>query len=269
VQEAIEPQQGTRVGQGKPARSNFKLAQSPDPRWKMYLVRDLITPLRVAYFPIILWAGLCLTTGAALTLVWNLLQSFVFGAPPYNMSPEQVGYLNFGMAVGLILGTLTAGPLSDYTAQKLAQRNNGVWEAEMRLPALIPYFVIITTGTIIGAIGLQRLWPWEVIVIFGFGSAGLMLSSLPTIAIAYAVDCYRPISGEIMVVGTIIKNCAGFSFSYWLPELGLTKGLDLPVYTWYAFCMLAFLLAVPLYFWGKQMRMMTRNSFVHQLDATL
>jgi predicted MFS family arabinose efflux permease len=64
----------------------------------------------------VLWAGLCLTTGAALTLVWNSTQSFVYSLAPYDLNAEQVGYLNFGMAVGLLFGTLTARPLSDWMA---------------------------------------------------------------------------------------------------------------------------------------------------------
>ena len=264
-----EAQHSQVLGQGGPKKGHFKVAQSPDPRWKSYLVRDLIVPLRISYYPIVLWAGLCLTTGACLTLVWNILQSFVFAAAPYGFTPEEVGYLNFGMAIGLIIGTLTAGPLSDWVARKLTQRNGGVFEAEMRLPALIPYFILITTGTVVAAVGLQREWSWVIIVVFGFGTAGMMLSSVPTIAIAYAVDCYRPVSGEIMVVGTIIKNCTGFSFSYWLPELGLEQGFMVPVLVFYAFCLLAFLLAVPLYFWGKRLRLLTRESHVHKLEECL
>ncbi|GAM87947.1 hypothetical protein ANO11243_059750 [Dothideomycetidae sp. 11243] len=257
------------LGHGKPKKANFKVIQPRDPRWKSHLVRDFIVPLRISSYPIVLWAGLCLTTGACITLVWNILQSFVFAAPPYNFTTAQVGYVNFAAAVGLIIGTLTAGPLSDWVAHKLTQRNGGVFEAEMRLPALIPYFIIITIGTVVAAVGLQREWPWAVIVILGFGAAGMMLSSVPTIAIAYAVDCYKPVSGEIMVVGTIIKNCTGFSFSYWVPELGEAKGFMVPVLVFYAFCILAFLLPIPIYFWGKRLRLMTADSPVHKLEEIL
>lgn len=36
----------------------------------------------------------------------------------------------------------------------------------------------------------------------GLGFSGLALTSIPTISVAYAVDCYKTISGEIMVVAT-------------------------------------------------------------------
>lgn len=266
---ATSQQEQSILGRGGPVKRQFMPYQRPDPRWKSYLVRDVLVPFRIAYYPIVLYAALCLTVAADLTLVWNISESFVFGAPPYNFSPQSVGFTNFGMAGGLILGMLTAGPLSDYVVARAVRRNNGIREAEMRLPALVPYFIIITIGVSIAAAGLKYEWPWAVIVIFGFGSAGLALSSIPTIGITYAIDCYKPISGEIMVVGTVIKNTAGFSFAYWLPDLGLTQGFHVPLLAWYAFVVLTFLCAVPLYLWGKRLRQMTRDSHVHALEEIL
>jgi hypothetical protein len=88
-----------------------------------------------------------------------------------------------------MVGVVTAGPFSDWVAQKLTIRNNGVREAEMRLPALIPYFFLITIGLIVGCIAYQRLWSWPIILIFGYRLTGLSVTTVPTIAIAYAIDC--------------------------------------------------------------------------------
>lgn len=41
-------------------------------------------------------------------------------------------------------------------------------------------------------VGLKEGWPWQVVIIIGFGGIGLSTASLPTIAITYAVDCVRP-----------------------------------------------------------------------------
>jgi hypothetical protein len=70
----------------------------------------------------------------------------------------------------------------------------------MRLPALIPFICFYVISHVVGAVGYSRAWPWPAIVICGFGFCGFTATSIPAIGIAYAVDCYKPISGEIMVV---------------------------------------------------------------------
>lgn len=57
--------------------------------------------------------------------------------------------------------------------------------------------------------GLQRKWPWSAIIVVGFGFVGLQVVAIPTIAITYAIDCYKPISGEIMATATVCKNTFG------------------------------------------------------------
>jgi hypothetical protein len=89
----------------------------------------------------------------------------------------------------------------------------GIREAEMRLPALIPYVILTGISTIIRGIVYERFWDWEIICVIGYGLTGLSVTTIPTIAIAYAIDCYKPISGEIIVVATIVKNTCGFGMS--------------------------------------------------------
>lgn len=95
----------------------------------------------------------------------------------------------------------------------------------MRLPVLIPYFVTSLIGIIIGGLVYERQWHWPVILIFGYGLTGLCVTTVPTIAIAYAVDCYKPIAREIMVVATVLKNTCGFAMSNWVPPLTARAGL--------------------------------------------
>lgn len=93
---------------------------------------------------------------------------------------------------------------------KATAQNRGVREAEMRLPAPIPYFVATVIGIIIGGAGYARVLGWPVILVIGYGFSGLCVTAVPTVAVAYTVECYKPVSGEIMVVATVIKNTCGF-----------------------------------------------------------
>jgi len=202
------------VGKGRPNKSQFSAIQRPDSRWKQYILHDLLTPFKVFFNPITFWAGLMLAGPADVLLIFNLDESQLLGAPPYLWNPSQVGYANFAFFVGGLVGVATGGPLSDWTAKRLTARNNGIREAEFRLPALIPFALITIILHIVGAVGTQQHWPWPAILICGYGFSGLSVTTVPTIAIAYAIDCFKPISGEIMIVATILKNLVGLHRSH-------------------------------------------------------
>ncbi|KAK4940470.1 hypothetical protein LTR10_019454 [Elasticomyces elasticus] len=254
------------LGKGRPCKRQFLPMQQPDPQWRSFLVRDFFSPLRIVFYPIVLWGALTMTTAANLVLYYNLTESELLSA--YGWSPAKVGYSNFALVVGSVIGCSTAGPFSDWVMTRATARNNGVREAEMRLVALAPFAIIATIGVAITGVALTKgtSWPWGVLVVIGYGSAGLCLASLPTIGLAYAVDCYKPITGELMVVTTVLKNTTGFSMSYWVPYLAKKDGFLTPLMVWYTFTAVVMLLAIPLYFWGKSLRRITRNSPVHRFE---
>jgi hypothetical protein len=252
------------VGKGRPSKPQFTLWQSPDPNWKRFLIRDTISSITVFSFPIILWAGLNVAGPANVLLYWNLTESAILGSHPYNFTPSAVGYSNFAFVVGGVVGLLTAGPFSDWIVMRATRANNGIREAEMRLPALIPYFFTSVAGIIIGGVGYSEKWSWLVVIVIGYGFSGLCVTAVPTIAVAYAVDCYRPISGEIMVVATVIKNSCGFAMSYWVFPLAGREGWVVPAMVQLALMAGPMVLGVPMYFGGGRcLRRVTRNSAVH------
>ncbi|KAJ5101266.1 transmembrane transporter [Penicillium alfredii] len=254
----------SQYGRGRPSMKQFMPWRKPDPRWKSFLIRDILSPFRVFFYPIIFWAALNLAGPANLLLFWNLTESSFLSEPPYNFSSSGVAYSNFAFFIGGTIGLVTAGPFSDWIADRATRKNNGVREAEMRLPALIPFFITTVIGVVVGGIGYERQWAWPIILVFGYGLTGLSVTTVPTISIAYAVDCYKPISGEIMVVATVVKNTCGFSMSYWVEPLAERKGLIAPAMVEFALTVGPLVLALPLYFYGKRLRGMTRHSKVHQ-----
>ncbi|KAF2644118.1 MFS general substrate transporter [Massarina eburnea CBS 473.64] len=260
------------VGHGRPSRKQFMPFQKPDSAWKSFVVRDIWTPIKVFFNPIIFWAGLMLAGPADLVLFFNLTESPVLAAPPYNFTPEQVGYTNFAFVVGALLGLATAGPLSDWIAARATVKNNGVREAEMRLPALCFYMIITILSVILGGIAYQRQWAWGHIIVWGYGFAGLSVTTVPTICIAYAIDCYKPIAGEIMVVATVCKNFIAFSYSYWIFDLAYSSkdGWITPAMVIFACTLGPALFAFPLYYgFGKRIRRWTRNSNVHRMEEMI
>ena len=271
VQRSSTSEKDTRtyLGRGRPSKKLFKLSQRPDSRWKSFLLRDIFSPLYLSLFPIVFWAGLNVAGPANLLLYWNLTESLVLANPPYNFSPGAVGYANFAFVVGGMIGLATAGPLSDWAAKKMTIRNNGIREAEMRLLALIPYFVTSIVGIVVGAVAYQRQWQWPIILVIGYSLTGLCVTSVPAIAIAYAIDCYKPAAGEIMVVATVLKNTCGFAMSYWVPPLAEREGLITPTMVQFALVIGPMLLGIPMYLFGKKLRKLTRNSAVHRFEAEI
>ncbi|KAF2726042.1 MFS general substrate transporter [Polychaeton citri CBS 116435] len=262
------------VGRGRPSKAQFGPVQKPDSRWMNFIVRDLTTPFVVFFNPIIFWAGLMVAGPADLLLLFNLTESGLLGSPVYGWNPSQVGYSNFAFFIGGLLGIATAGPFSDWLARWSTRRNNGVREAEMRLPAMIPYMVFFIISHVIGATGYAaamtpKPWPVYSIIVCGFGFSGLAVTSIPSIAIAYAVDCYKPIAGEIMIVATVLKNVLGFCLSYWVFDVAVRDGWVAVYMTQFAVSMAPAACTIPLYFFGKNLRRWTAKSDLHRMESMI
>jgi hypothetical protein len=132
--------------------------------------------------------------------------------------------MNFAILVGAFIGLFTAGPLSDYVSSRSTKRNHGIREPEMRLPAMIPYIIIMYLGNIVVAVGYQHHWPWEAIVLIGFTFAGIQVAALPAIVSTYAVDSYKPVAGSLFVSITVNKNVWGYGFSKFITPWAVKDG---------------------------------------------
>jgi MFS family permease len=136
-------------GSGRPSRSQFGIFQEIDRTAWRSVVRHFFTPAYIFFFPIIFWASMSMGSAANALLAVNILQSPGLAAPPYNFTPAQVGYANFALVVGGVLGLVVAGPWSDYISQKATKRNKGIREPEMRLVSLIPFIAAAIVGLIV------------------------------------------------------------------------------------------------------------------------
>lgn len=255
------------VGKGRPSRAQFSLIPRPRFNHSLSLIlRDIISPLQIFTYPIVLWASFAMGFAANSLLALNLTQAQVFAAPPYHFSPAQIGYVNFAFAVGAVIALLTAGPLSDWVALRAARKNGGVLEAEMRLPALIPFIATSLVGMVVTAVSYERSWDWTVIVVVGYGLVGVQVVGIPAIVIAYAVDSYKQLPGEIMIAATIVKNTFGFGMIFYFNDWAAEKGFLGPVLMLMAltvgFSVLGLAVFLP---FGKKFRRMTKDSKLHSL----
>ncbi|CAJ2502185.1 Uu.00g095790.m01.CDS01 [Anthostomella pinea] len=200
------------LGRGKPSKSQFSLFQHYEGKF----LRELWVPWYLYIFPIVELAAFVVSFSASGFLVVNLPQTQAFAAPPYKYSFQTIGLFNLAVLIGAIIGLFTNGPWSDWVAAYLTKKNNGVREPEMRLPAMIPYVLIMILGSVVTAVGYDYHWPWQAIVIIGYGCLGMQVSALPSIASTYAVDSYKPITGSLFVAITVNKNVWGYGVSKFL-----------------------------------------------------
>ena len=80
--------------------------------------------------------------------------------------------------MGCLLGTFAGGPFSDWVADYFTQRNNGIREPEMRLPAIIPSVIAAPLALLLYGLGIANKWHWMVPT-FGLG---LRKISLPHVS---------------------------------------------------------------------------------------
>ena len=167
------------LSKGRPSKDQFKLWSKPDSLQDLLinLARDFLITFKVFFFPIVAFGGFSFSWSASLFGYVNFGQSQLFSQAPYNFSILQIGFTNFSCFVGALVGLATAGPLSDWIAERSTKRNRGIREPEMRLPALIPYVILAVIGQVISAVGSQNQWGWEPIVIVGYFFTGIQVSS--------------------------------------------------------------------------------------------
>ncbi|KAH7108811.1 major facilitator superfamily domain-containing protein [Dactylonectria macrodidyma] len=252
------------LGKGTPSKQQWSLFQ-PNASPVRTIWFDLWTPWKLLIFPIVLFASFIVSWSCSNFLILNLTQSQVFSAPPYNMSAQSIGLLNFAILAGALIGLVTAGPFSDWVSARATTRNGGIREPEMRLPAMIPYVVIMIFGNVITAVGYEKKWPWPVIVVLGYASSGIQVAALPSIASTYAVDSYRPVSGPLFVAITVNKNLWGYGMGKFITPWIIEAGYLPPFMTNMALTAFFCAVGTVFYFYGKTFRRWTKDNSVHSM----
>ena len=149
------------LGKGRPDKPQFNLFQ-PNKNPIRSILMDIWIPWKLFAFPIVEFASFVVSWSASSFLTLNLTQSQVFAAPPYNFPPQSVGFTNFAVFVGSLVGLFTAGPMSDWISAKLTKRNRGIREPEMRLLTMVPFVIVMLIGNFVVAFGYQYKWDWRV-----------------------------------------------------------------------------------------------------------
>jgi MFS family permease len=123
------------LGKGSPNKKQWGI-YTPSARPFRSMLVHIWVPWKLFTFPIVELAAFIVSWSCSSFLTINLTQSQNFAAAPYHFNPQTIGFMNFAILIGAMIGLVTAGPMSDWISAHATKRNRGVREPEMRLPAM-------------------------------------------------------------------------------------------------------------------------------------
>ncbi|KAJ9633870.1 hypothetical protein H2204_006656 [Knufia peltigerae] len=218
-------------------------------------IKLFLRPFAICLNPAIIWINLIGSLPIASVALSNFTTAQMYGPPPYNLNPTQLGYMFVGPLVGPLLVTALFLVASDPLALWMARRNNGVFEPEFRLP-----MALIVGGSLmaIGIFGWGNLYeagdtPVVGSVILAFYTGGM--SALNIASGAYTVDAYREVSVELVIIVMVVKNFLFFGLSYFFNNAVAARG---PAFMFNIVGGIVLfgvvILGIPVYMFGKRIR---------------
>ncbi|KAF4440754.1 putative HOL1-like protein [Fusarium austroafricanum] len=179
--------------ESQPPRLSYRqrmrfITRTDEPLWRNYLI-----PIKMFYFPHVLFAAIQIASCVAFLILLTSCIAMVFAAPPYNFNTAGVGLMSLGPFVGNVFGSLYGGLLGDWVVIKMAKRNKGIFEPEMRLYIVLLPALLMGAGLIMFGVTAEKGWHWIYPSIggafFGFGMASMI-----DISCTVVIDVYQSAS---------------------------------------------------------------------------
>ncbi|RAO72960.1 uncharacterized protein BHQ10_008972 [Talaromyces amestolkiae] len=209
-------------------------------------------------FPNVIWAllvnGLTLGTNVAIGTTYGTI---ITGAP-YNWPNNSASYANIGQIVTALVALPLLGQGSDWLIKRMAKRNGGLHEPEVRLiPLIIPIIVGTFTAVLYGqGAAHPEKYHWFVYVwavaAYYFAFVGANIA-----AVTYLLDSYPARAGPLLVIVCAFRGIISFGTSYGTAPFIASHGYDGTFGTFGALTAAMGLLGIPIYIWGKKIRHVT------------
>lgn len=174
--------------------SVWPIVSGDTPLWKL-----AFRPFPMWLYPCVIFAFLAYAVSLEMTVAVNILNPFVFQAPPYNWSPMTNGLINIPGLIGNLFGSVVGGYAVDSFCVWKTKRNNGIYEPEFRLWLCIVPLLISGSGCLLFGYGVAKSMGW-VSLFFGYGMISIALTAVPTITMAYVSDCLLPVNSDALML---------------------------------------------------------------------
>lgn len=106
----------------------------------------LLRPWPMIVYPATIYSYLTFSAQLAWYICIYATYASVFQLPPYSMSTGFSGLINIPGSIGCFIGAYCGGGLTDRYVAWRARKNNGVFEPETRLVAMILPFFLVPVG---------------------------------------------------------------------------------------------------------------------------
>jgi MFS family permease len=177
------------------------------------MIQRAIRSLKYLSWPVIFYAGFSYGSYLIWFNVLNATASIILSGPGYGFSASMVGLSYLSCCVGVIIGSLISGRVSDWLTIKLARRNKGIMEAEHRLWPFILCLVFVPVFLILWGVGAAQGVHWFGLV-FAMGGLAFTSAMGVTLSVNYLIDSYHDISGDAIVTVILVRNTMSFAISY-------------------------------------------------------
>lgn len=112
--------------------------------------------------------------------------------PPYSFNSDQIGLMSVPRMIGVSIGALIVGPMSDWWVVYISRRRGGIFDPECRLWCIIPFLPFVPAGALLFSIGLNNHLPWPFIAV-GLGMYNVGVTPINTIILTYLTDSYTEV----------------------------------------------------------------------------
>jgi hypothetical protein len=256
--EHVEDKQTATVGERQTTKP-FTYAQSLGfikPRGS--LLQQFIRPWRTLALPgtwvvMLHYAGL---VGGIVSI--STIGPQIVASPPY-LWKANAGLINIGALIGGIIGYIYTHMLADgQLVKKASKKRHGVAEAEDRLPTLFFPLFVATGGLLVFGFCAQHpggnMW---VGLQFGYGMLTFGLMQVPSVGFNYLIDSYHSLAADCFTMVTILRAIIAFAWTFFVADWIHHKGPAEPFGIFGLLMGIFSLLTVPLWMFGKRMRIAT------------
>lgn len=220
-----DPEKSPRMSTAQPTISTRAGAQYAPPKtfvqklsvWNpspgVQMLPRALRSLQYLSWPVIFYAGFSYGSYLIWFNVLNATSSIILSGAPYNFSPSMVGLSYISCCIGVLIGSVCTGSLSDWLTVKLARRNNGIMEAEHRLWPFALCLVMVPGSLILWGVGAAHGVHWFGLI-FAMGVLALATTIGVHLSINYMIDSYHEFSGDAITTVILVRNTMSFAVSY-------------------------------------------------------